>query len=104
MRMFLDMKFMIEFNPSAEVKNDFEKNPQAQKKLGELLGKAKPIAGWFTYRRGFFVVEANNPQELEWLVTGLNHTFKTDVVVSPAISLEEFGATVARVTEIANQL
>lgn len=97
------MKFLIEFNPSAEVKNQFEKNPEAQKKLGDLLGKAKPIAGWFTYRRGFFVVEANSPQDLEWLSTGLNHTFKTDVVISPAVSLDEFGNTIRRISEIAKQ-
>jgi hypothetical protein len=98
------MKFLVEFNPTPEVKNAFEKNPEAQKKLGELLQKAKPIAGWFTYRRGFFVIEANNPQDLEWLITGLNHGFKTDVAVSPAISLEEFGATIGRISEIAKQV
>ena len=50
------------------------------------------------------MVEANSPQDLEWMVTGLNHVFKTDVVVSPAISLDEFGNAIARISEIAKQI
>ncbi len=67
------------------------------------MNKAKPIAGYFTYRRGFFIVEANAIQDLNWIVTGLNHLFKTDVAVSPAISLEEFAGTVSHISDIANK-
>ena len=88
------MKFLISFDPPAEAKNEFEKNPSLQKKLAEHMQKIKPIAGWFTWRYGFIVVEANSWEEVGKIVSPLNHVFKMDVKVGPAISLEEFGKAV----------
>ena len=88
------MKFLISFDPPAEVKNEFEKNPTLQKKLAEHMQKMKPVAGWFSWRHGFIVVEANSWEDIGKIISPLNHVFRMDVRVDPAISLEEFGKAV----------
>jgi hypothetical protein len=40
------------------------------------------------------VVEANSWEEVAKIISPLNHVFKMDVRVGPAISLEEFGKAV----------
>ncbi len=97
------MKFLISFDPPAEAKNAFEKNPTLQKKLAEHMQKIKPIAGWFAWRYGFLVVEANNWEEVAKIVSPLNHVFKMDVKVDPAISLEDFGKAIQIASEAAKE-
>jgi len=58
------MKYLIELYPPVDVKNNFEKSPDLQKKVGEAIQRMKPLSAWFTYRYGFFVVEANSTDEL----------------------------------------
>ncbi len=95
------MKFLISFNPPAETKNEFEKNPALQKKLGEHMQKIKPVAGWFSWRHGFIVVEANTWEEIGRIISPLNHVFKMDVKVDPAIPFEDFGKAVQIAAEAA---
>jgi hypothetical protein len=97
------MKFLISFDPPAEVKNEFERNPTLQKKLGEHMQKLKPIAGWFSWRYGFLVVEANSWEEIGRIISPFNQVFKMDVKVGPAIPFEEFGKAVQIASEAANQ-
>ena len=42
------MKYLIEFYPPVDVKNNFEKSPDLQKKAEEAIGLMKPLAAWFT--------------------------------------------------------
>ena len=58
------MKFLVEFNPPIDMKNDMEKSPELQKKVGEAIERMKPLAAWFTLRYGFFVVDVNSYDEL----------------------------------------
>ena len=88
------MKFLVEFNPPVEAKNEFETNPEKQKKMMEAIERMKPIAGWFTLRRGFFVIEAESTEELTRKTAAFFFVFKTDPVISPAISMEEFGKVI----------
>jgi hypothetical protein len=97
------MKFLIEFNPPIDVKNNFEKSPELQKKVGEAIERMKPLAGWFTYRCGFFVVEANSNEELNKKVALFFHLFKTDPRISPAFGLDEFPKLVAGLGEEAKK-
>ncbi len=97
------MKFLIEFNPSVEMKNKFEKSPDLQKKAGEAIERMKPVAAWFTYRYGFFVVEANSSDELNRKVAPIFHLFKTDPKISPAFGLDEFPKLVAGLGEEAKK-
>ena len=97
------MKFLIEFNPPVEVKNNFEKSPDLQKKAGEAIRRMNPLSAWFTYRYGFFVVEANSSDELNQKVAPFFYLFKTDAKVSPAFSLEEFPTVVAGLGEEAKK-
>ena len=97
------MKYLISFDPPAEAKNDFEKNPKLQKQLGDHMAKIKPIAGWFSWRYGFVVVEANTTEELGKIITPFNHIFKMDVKVGPAISLEDFGKAVQAAAEASRE-
>jgi len=85
------MKFMIEFNPPVDFKNELEMRPDLQKKIGEAIGRIRPISGWFTWRYGFIIVEANTTDELNRKVAPILHLFKTDAKVSPAIPIEELG-------------
>jgi hypothetical protein len=96
-------KYMIEFNPPAEVKNTFEKSPDLQKKMGEAIERMKPLAAWFTLRYGFFVVEANSNEELTRKVAPFFYLFKTDVKVSPTFGLDEFPKLVAALGEEAKK-
>ncbi|MFQ5911116.1 MAG: hypothetical protein ACE5IJ_10420 [Thermoplasmata archaeon] len=93
------MKFLIELNPPAEAKNEFEKSPELQRKVGEALEKMRPLAAWFTLRYGFIVVEAESNMDLGRKVAPLFHLFKTDIKVSPAYSAEEFPQLVAAIGE-----
>lgn len=97
------MKFMIEFNPPLDAKNEFEKSPSLQKKLGEAIALMKPLAAWFTFRYGFFIVEANSNEELNKKVAPFFYVFKTDIKVSPAFSLDEFPKLVAGLGEEAKK-
>ena len=97
------MKFLIEFNPPVDVKNAFEKNPDLQKKAGEAIARMKPVSAWFTWRYGFFVVEANSASELDKMVGPICHLFKTDPKVSPAFGLDEFPKLVAELGEEAKK-
>ena len=97
------MKFLIEFNPPADVKNAFEKSLDLQKKMGEAMERMKPLAAWFTLRYGFFVVEANSNEELNKKLAPLFYLFKTDVKVSPAFGLDEFPKMVAELGEEAKK-
>jgi hypothetical protein len=97
------MKFLIEFNPPVEVKNDFEKSPKMQKKVGEYFENLKPLAAWFTFRYGFIIVEADSAEELTRKIGPLFHLFKLDIKVSPAYSLEEFPKLVASIGEEAKK-
>jgi len=97
------MKFLVEFNPPADVKNNFEKSPDLQKKAGEAIERMKPLAAWFTLRYGFFVVEANSNDELTRKVAPLLYLFKTDVKISPALGLDEFPKVVAALGEEAKK-
>jgi hypothetical protein len=97
------MKFLVEFNPSAEMKNKFEKSPDLQKKMGEAIERMKPLAAWFTLRYGFFVVEANSNDELTRKVAPFLYLFETDVKISPALSLDEFPKVVAALGEEAKK-
>jgi hypothetical protein len=98
------MKFLISFDPPPEAKNEFEKNPTLQKKLAEHMQKIKPIAGWFSWRYGFLVVEANNWEEIGRIIAPFNQVFKMDVRVGPAISFEEFGKAIQIASEAATGL
>ena len=91
------MKYLVEFNPAAEVKNAFEKNPKMQKKIGQAMEAMKPLAAWFTMRYGFFVIEAETVEEIGRKTAAINHLFKTDVKVSPAFSADEFPKLVAAI-------
>ena len=93
------MKFLVEFNPPVEAKNDFEKNPELQKKVMEALERMKPVAAWFTLRRGYFVFEADSVEELTRKASVFFFAFKTDPIISPAISMEEFGKVVGILSE-----
>jgi len=86
------MKFLVEFNPPTEVKNRVETDPVSKKKVMEAVEKMKPVAAWFTLRRGYFIVEANSVEELTRKTAALFYVFETDPVISPAISMEEFGS------------
>jgi hypothetical protein len=97
------MKFLLEFNPPTEAKNEFEKSPELQKKVMEAIEKMKPEAAWFTLRRGFFVFEANTTEELTRKTAVFFHLFKTDPIISPAISMEEFGKVVGFLGEEAKK-
>ncbi len=97
------MKFLVEFNPPAEVKNEFELNPELQKKLGEAMEKMEPLSAWFTLRHGFFVLEADSGEELGRKLAPIFHIFKTDLNCSPAYSLEEFPKLVAAIGEEATK-
>ena len=57
------------------------------------------MSAWFTYRYGFFVVDANSVDELNKKVAPFFYLFKTDPKVSPAIGLDEFAKTVAALSE-----
>ena len=96
-------KYMIEFNPPVDVKNSFEKSPDLQKKIGEAIERMKPLAAWFTLRRGFFIVEANSNDELTRKVAPFFYVFKTDPTISPAIGLDEFAKTVSALGEEAKK-
>jgi hypothetical protein len=85
------MKFLIEFNPPTEVKNKVETSPELKKKVMQAVEDMKPDAAWFTLRRGFFVIEANSTEELTRKTAALFNVFETDPVITPAISMEEFG-------------
>ena len=91
------MKYLIEFNPPAEVKNAFELSPKLQKKVGQAIKAMKTISAWFTMRYGFFVIEAKSVEDIAKKTGPLMHLFKTDVNVSPAFSLEEFPKLVAAI-------
>ena len=93
------MKYLISLDPPAEAKNQFEKNPKLQKQLADHLAKVKPVAGWFSWRYGFLVVEANTTEELGKIITPINHIFQMDVRVGPAIPLEEFGKAIQAAAE-----
>lgn len=97
------MKFLIEFNPPVDVKNNFEKSPDLQKKVGEAIERMKPVTAWFTYRYGFFVIEADSSEELNNKVAPFFYLFKTDLKVSPAFSLDEFPKIVAGLGEEAKK-
>jgi hypothetical protein len=97
------MKFLIEFNPPVDVKNNFEKSPDQQKKVGEAVQRMKPLAGWFTYRYGFFVVEADSNEELSKKIAPFFYLFKSDPKVSPAFGLDEFAKLVASLGEEAKK-
>jgi len=97
------MKFLIEVNPPSDVKNEMEKSADLQKKVGEAFQRMKPLAGWFTYRYGFIVVEAESTEDLNRKVAPLFHLFRTDVRISPAFSLEEFPKIVASIGEEAKR-
>ena len=97
------MKYLIELDPPVEAKNDFEKNPGLQKKMGEAFERMKPLAAWFTYRRGFVVVEANSSDELNKKLAPLFYILKTDLKVSPAFGLDEFPKIVAGLGEEARK-
>ncbi len=98
-------KYMIELNAPADAKSDFEKSPDLGKKMGEAIERMKPLAAWFTLnqRYGFFIVEANSNEDLSKKVAPLNYMFKTDVKVSPAISLDEFPKVIATLGEEAKK-
>ena len=84
------MKFLVEFNPPTEVKNKVETSPELKKKMMEAVQEMKPVAAWFTLRRGFFVIEANSTEELTRKTAALFYVFETDPMISPAIGMEEF--------------
>jgi hypothetical protein len=93
------MKFMIEFNPPVDFKNELETHPDLQKNVGQAMGQIKPVAGWFTFRYGFMIVEANTTDELTRKVAPILHLFKADAKISPAISIENFPKVVATLGE-----
>lgn len=97
------MKFLIEFDPPVDVKNNFEKSPELQKKAGEAIERMKPLAGWFTLRQGFFVMDANSIEELVKKVAPFFYIFKTDPKISPALGLDEFPKVVAALGEEAKK-
>lgn len=97
------MRFLVEFDPPAEVKNDFELNPELQKKVGKAMENMEPVSAWFTLRHGFIVLEADSGEELSRKLAPIFHLFKTDVEVSPAYSLEEFPKLVASIGEEAKK-
>jgi hypothetical protein len=97
------MKFMIEFNPPVDLKNEFENSPAMQKKVGEAMGQIKPVAGWFTFRYGFIILEANTNDELTRKIAPILHLFKTDAKISPAFSIEDFPKLVATLGEEAKK-
>jgi len=93
------MKFLIEFYPPVDVKNNFEKSSDLQKKAGDAIAQMKPLSAWFTLRYGFFIVEANSIDELVKKTAPFFYLFKTDPKISPAVSLEEFPKIVAALGE-----
>ena len=97
------MKFLIEVNPPVDLKNQMEKSPDLQKKIGEAFQRMKPLAAWFTFRYGFIVVEAESNEDLTKKVAPILHLFKTDVKVSPTFPLDEFGKIVATIGEEAKK-
>lgn len=97
------MKFLVEFNPPIDMKNEMEKSPDVQKKVGEAIERMKPLAAWFTLRYGFFIVDANSSDELTRKLAPLFHLFKSDPKISPAFSIEEFPKVVAALGEEARK-
>jgi len=97
------MKFLIEFNPPIDMKNDMEKSPDLQKKVGEAIERMKPLAAWFTLRYGFFVVDVNSYDELTRKLAPLFHLFKSDPKISPAFGIDEFPKLVAALGEEAKK-
>ena len=97
------MKYLIEFNPPADVKNNFEKSTDLQKKAGEAIERMKPLAAWFTLRYGFFVIEANSNDELNKKVAPIFRLFKTDAKISPAFGIDEFPKLIAGLGEEAKK-
>ena len=98
------MKFLIEFNPPVDVKNELDNNPSMQKRLGEAIENMKPIAGWFTFRRGFFVVEANTIEEIGKKAAPFFYMFKEDPIISPAFGLDEFAKLLGMLAEEGKKL
>jgi hypothetical protein len=84
------LKYLVELSPPPEMKKEFEKTPDLQKKVGETFQRMKPLAAWFTHRYGFVVVEANSNDELNTKLAPLVHLFRADVKASPAFDLDEF--------------
>ncbi len=97
------MRFLVELDPPAEVKNDFELNPEWQKKVGEAIERMEPVSAWFTLRHGFFVLEVDSGEELSRKLAPLFHLFKTDLQIAPAYSLKEFPKLVAGIGEEAKK-
>ena len=98
------MKFLVEINPPIETKNTIETTPELRKKMEEAIGMMKPIAAWFTLRRGFLIVEADSIEELTKKTAPLFYLFKIDPVISPAISMEEFGKVIGILGEEGNKI
>jgi hypothetical protein len=97
------MKFMIEFNPPVEAKNSMEKILSFKRKLVKTIERMKPVAGWFTWRRGFFDVDVNSYQELNVKIAAFFYLLKMDPVISPAFGLEDFGNMIAGLGEEAKK-
>lgn len=97
-------EFIIEFNPPVEVKNELDNNPSMQKKLGEAIENMKPLAGWFTFRRGFFLVEANSIEELGRKAAPFFYMLKEDPIISPAFGLDEFAKLLSMLAEEGRKL
>ncbi len=76
-----------------EAKNEFEKSPELQKKVMEAMDRMKPEAEHSSHLdAAFFCIwEANTTEELTRKTAVFFHLFKTDPIISPAISMEEFG-------------
>ncbi len=93
------MRFLVEFDPPAGVKNEFELNPELQKNAGAALEEMKPLSAWFTLRYGFIVLEADSGEELSRKLAPIFHLSQTDVDISPAYSLEKLPKLVASIGE-----
>ena len=57
----------------------------------QAIQNMKPVDAWFTLRRGFFIVGAKSTKELTRKIAPLFYLFKIDPIISPALSMEEFG-------------
>lgn len=89
------MKFLVEFDPPANVKNAFEMDAAKQAKIGKAMETMKPISAWFAMRKGYLVIEATSQPEIAKKIAPILHLLECDATVTPVASMEEFGPMVA---------
>jgi hypothetical protein len=101
------MRFKITFELPVDVGNALEKDPKAGELMAKWLEQLKPEAGYMSCggrRRGIIITNADSEEELATQFLPIWHNFETYVEVEPVLTLEEFGATFAKLSQIAKDL